>query len=215
MGWTLVLVAVLTATTAVWADPPGDLAVRQALHAASVIVEPSGCGGALAETPTLVVTAKHCIDKGKGRDLSVRFVTGARREARLVGTDDAADQVVLLLDDPVPIMPLAIVHRRQIPGTVLYFEGNPKNPRFQTLRIERIGVCPSLPDLPDALFTSLQGTPGDSGSPIVDAAARIVGLVHGGAQCQIATPSDTLARLVDRVLEHDQRLALCRSGKAC
>ena len=210
----LVLVATLAATAVAWSAPPGgDLAVRQALHAASVIVEPSGCGGALAETPTLVVTAKHCIDKG--RDLSVRFVTGARREARLVATDAAADQVVLMLSDPVPIMPLAIVHRRQVPGTVLYFEGNPKNPRFQTVRLERIGVCPSLPDLPNALFTSLQGTPGDSGSPIVDGAARIVGLVHGGAQCQIATPSDTLARLVDRVLEHNQQLALCRSGKPC
>ena len=205
MGRSLVLGAVLALVAPAGAAPPGgDLAVRQALHAASVIVEPSGCGGALAETPTLVVTAKHCIDK---RELSVRFVTGAWREARLVATDDVAEQVVLMLDDPVPIMPLAVVHRRQIPGAVLYFEGNPKNPRFQTVRLERIGTCPSLPDLPNALFTSLQGTPGDSGSPIVDGAARIVGLVHGGAQCQIATPSDTLARLVDRVLEHDQRLA--------
>lgn len=214
MRRTLVLVAALAATAGAWAAPPGgDLAVREALRAASVIVEPSGCGGALAETPTLVVTAKHCIDKD--RDLSVRFITGARREARLVATDDAADQVVLLLSEPVPIMPLAIVHRRAIPGTVVYFEGNAKNPRFQTVRIEKIGVCPSLPDLPNALFTSLQGTPGDSGSPIVDGAARIVGLVHGGAQCQIATPSDTLARLVDQVLEHEQQLALCRSGKPC
>jgi S1-C subfamily serine protease len=213
MGRTLVLVVILLTTVAGAVPPGGDLAVRSALHAASVVVEPSGCGGALAETPTLVVTAKHCIDKG--RDLSVRFVTGARREARLVATDDAADQVVLMLSDPVPIMPLTVVHRRQIPGTVLYFEGNPKNPRFQTVRLERIGVCPSLPDLPNALFTSLQGTPGDSGSPLVDGAARIVGLVHGGAQCQIATPSDTLARLVERVLEHDQQLALCRAGRPC
>jgi len=54
--------------------------------------------------------------------------------------------------------------------------------------------------LPNALFTTVHGVPGDSGAPLVDTAARIVGLVHGGAQCQIATPADTLARLIDRVL---------------
>ena len=52
-----------------------------------------------------------------------------------------------------------------------------------------------------ALFTSIDGIPGDSGAPIVDAGARVVGLVHGGAQCHIATPSDTLRRLIADVLK--------------
>mgnify|MGYP000234512575 CR=1 FL=1 len=34
-------------------------------------------------------------------------------------------------------------------------------------RLDRIDVCPSLPHLPDALFTSIQGVPGDSGAPLV------------------------------------------------
>src|SRR5262249_34131269 len=115
--------------------------------------------------------------------------------------------VVLLLDDPVPIMPLAVVHRRQIPGTVLYFEGNPKNPRFQTVRLERIGRGPSLPDLPNALFTSLQGTPGDSGSPIVHGPGPVVGSGHGGAAGPVATASAPPGGLRGRVLEHAQQLA--------
>src|SRR6185369_860933 len=86
---------------------------------------------------------------------------------------------------------------------VLYFEGNPKRARFQSARLDRIGVCPSLPNLPNALFTSIEGVPGDSGAPLVDSAARVVGLVHGGVNCHIATPADTLLRLVDRVLGHD------------
>jgi hypothetical protein len=58
-----------------------------------------------------------------------------------------------------------------------------------------------LPALGSALFTTIDGVPGDSGAPIVDSAARVVGLVHGGAQCHIATPSETLRRLIADVLE--------------
>jgi S1-C subfamily serine protease len=196
----LAFVLLLAATPLAAAAPAGDLAVRRALHAASVVVETTGCSGAVAESPQIIVTAKHCLD---GPTLRVRLSTGAVRTAWLVATNAATDQAVLFLEEPAGVEPLALVHRRQIPGTVLYFEGNPGHPRFQSARLDRIGQCPSLPDLPDALFTSIDGTPGDSGAPLVDGGARIVGLVHGGARCHIATPADALARLVDRVLERD------------
>src|SRR5437870_9113971 len=182
-----------------WAAPA---ALRRALHAASVQIDPPGCSGVLAENDQIVVTARHCIDRGVEK-LRVRFTNGATRTGWVVATDAAADQAVLFLDDPVDIEPLPIVRRRQIPGTVLYFEGNPSRPRFQSARLDKIGRCPSLPDLPDALFTSIAGVPGDSGAPLVDVVAEVVGLVHGGARCHIATPADTLLRLVDRVLERD------------
>src|SRR2546427_844657 len=178
------------------------LAVRRALHAASVQIDPPGCSGVLAENDQIVVTARHCIDPGVQK-LSIRFTNGATRTGWVVATDDAADQAVLFLEDPVDIEPLPIVRRRQIPGTVLYFEGNPSRPRFQNARLDKIGRCPSLPDLPNALFTSIAGVPGDSGAPLVDVVAEVVGLVHGGARCHIATPADTLVRLVHRVLEQD------------
>ena len=178
----------------------GDLAVRRALHAASVVVETTGCAGVIAESPQIVVTAKHCL---KADTLRVRLSTGALRTAWLVATNDASDQAVLFLEQPAGVEPLPLVRRPQIPGTVLYFEGNPERPRFQSARLDRIGRCPGLPDLPDALFTSVAGVPGDSGAPLVDGGARIVGLVHGGARCHIATPSRALAHLVDRVLERD------------
>jgi S1-C subfamily serine protease len=195
----LTLVAVLVAASE--AGPlAGDLAVRRALRDASVVVETTGCSGAVAEDPQIVVTAKHCL---KGDTLRVRLSDGSVRTAWLVATNQASDQAVLFLEEPAPVEPLAIVRRRQIPGTLLYFEGNPSRPRFQSARLDRIGRCPSLPDLPNALFTSIQGVPGDSGAPLVDGAARIVGLVHGGVRCHIATPADALARLVDHVLERD------------
>ena len=198
------VVALLLAATV--SGPP---ALRQALHAASVEVEPPGCAGVLTESPQVVVTARHCLHDDTEK-VQVRFTTGAVRTAWVVATDEVADQAALFLVDPVPIVPLAIVRRRQIPGTVLFFEGNPDRPRFQTVRLDSIGRCPSLPDLPDALFTSIKGVPGDSGAPVVDGAAQVVGLVHGGARCQIATPADTLVRLVDGVLEQQ----IARDGSA-
>lgn len=196
-------VSVLLAARPAGAQPlGGERAVWEALRSASVVVDPPGCGGALAESPQLVVTARHCV-KDEGATLRVRFGPRWTRRAWVVATDERADQVVLLLEDPVPVEPLAIVHRPQIPGTVLYFIGNPTKPRFEEARLEKIGRCPSLPDLPNAIFTTIDGVPGDSGSPVVDGAGRIVGLVHGGARCHILTPANTLARLVDGLLERE------------
>ena len=175
-------------------------AVARALHAASVVLEDGGCSGVLAESPGIVFTARHCV-RGEGQELQVRFMDGTRRAAWVEAIDPDADQALLVLRESVAIEPLVIVRRRQIPGTVLYFEGNPSRPRPQRARLDKIGRCPSLPGLPNALFTSIHGTPGDSGAPLVDGAGRVVGLVHGGAQCEIATPADTLGRLLDRVLD--------------
>jgi S1-C subfamily serine protease len=182
------------------AMPGGRTAVRRALEAASVQIEPSRCSGVLAEEPDVVVTALHCIDDPVD-SVQVRFADGWVREAHVAATDQSSDQAVLVLDEPVAIEPLPVVRRRQIPGTVLYFLGHPAQPRFQEARLDRIGRCDSLPRLPNALFTSIAGSPGDSGAPLVDALARIVGLVHGGAQCHIATPADSLVRLLDQVIE--------------
>jgi S1-C subfamily serine protease len=173
--------------------------VRRALRDATVDLA-RGCSGAVAESSQLVVTAYHCVD-GAGDRMQLRLSTGETRTGWIVAVDRAADQAVLFLEQPARVTPLAIAHRRQVPGTVLYFAGRPTEPRFQEARLERLGRCPSLPDLPNALFTTIHGRPGDSGAPLVDGAARIVGLVHGGARCEIATPADTLLRLIDETLQ--------------
>ena len=187
--------------------------IRRTLHAASVTLEEVGCSGVLAATPDIVLTARHCVER-EGQDLHVRFTDGTRRSAWVEAIDRDADQALLILDEPVAITPLVVARRRQISGTVLYFEGNPAKPRFQRARLDHIGRCPSLPNLPNALFTSIHGVPGDSGAPLVDAAVRVVGLVHGGAQCEIATPAETLARLLDRVFDADRDAPVHARGRA-
>src|SRR5256712_8183677 len=192
-GETVVLVMLLVLP----ARAGGDLPVRRALQAASVVVESTGCAGAVAENRQTIVTAKHCV---KGQTLRVRLSTGSERTAWVVAVNDASDQAVLFLEEPADVEPLAIVRRRQIPGTVLYFEGNPERTRFQSARLDRVGRCPSLPDLPNALLTGIDGRPGASGPPLVNGAAEIVGLEHGRVGCQTETPADPLAPLVDHVL---------------
>ncbi len=176
------------------ARPP---AVEQALLAASVLVG-TGCSGVLVDGPDLVLTAEHCVTGSATHKL--RFSDGAERTGWVAGVDHAADQALLLLEEPVTLKPLALVRQLPIAGTILYFAGNPSHPRFQEAKLERTGRCPSLPALGGALFTTIDGIPGDSGAAIVDGAIRVVGLVHGGAQCHIATPSDTLRRLIADVL---------------
>lgn len=193
--------------------------LQQRLHAASVTIDGAQCSGVLAEGPDLVFTAAHCVRGASHARL--RFSSGTERTGWVVATDQAADQALLILEDPVDIEPLSLVRRRQIPGTILYFEGHLSRTAFQTLRLDRIGRCPSLPNLANALFTSVKGKPGDSGAPLVDRAGRVVGLVHGGARCHIATPAKSLVRLLDRALAPDdlrvtQRPASgCPSGNIC
>jgi S1-C subfamily serine protease len=189
----LLLAALVTPVVA--ARPPE---VEQALLAASVLVG-QGCSGVLVDGPDLVLTAEHCITGSATHEL--RFSDGTQRTGWVAGVDHVADQALLLLEEPVTVKPLALVRQPPIAGTVLYFAGNPHHPRFQEAKLERTGRCPSLPELGDALFTTIDGIPGDSGAPIVDAGTRVVGLVHGGAQCHIATPSETLRRLIADVLK--------------
>jgi S1-C subfamily serine protease len=191
------LLAAACATPVEANPPPVPLAVRRALRESTVLVLPSECGGVLA-SGQLVATALHCVDPAAA--LRVRTSAGATLDARVEAVDADADQALLRLERPAGVPALDIARRSPIDGTVVYFQGNPKRPRPQDARVDHRGRCESLPRLPDALFTSIRGTPGDSGSPVVDGAAQIVGLVHGGARCQIATPGTRLARLVDRAL---------------
>jgi S1-C subfamily serine protease len=191
-------VLALAAVAAAANPPPVPLALRKQIVAATVLVLPSHCTGAIVEVPWLVATAKHCIDAGVR--LRVR-IGGVEQDAELVDEDPVADQVVLALATEARVAPLGIVRRLPIVGTVLYFRGNPERPVWQAARLDRIAPCPNLPSLPRALHTSINGKPGDSGAPLVDVAGEVVGLVHGGAGCRIATPGDRLARLVDRVLQ--------------
>lgn len=190
----MALAAWCLAALPVQAGAPGGGALARATVAVG-----GGCTGVLVERSQLVATALHCLD-ADAPSIEVRLSNGARHTAWVVGRDPDADQAVLFIPEPVALAPLRVAAGRPIAGSVVLFAGRPDRFRVREARIDRVGTCASLPALPDALFTTLHGVPGDSGAPLVDVAGRVVGLVHGGARCEIATPGSTLAALVHDVL---------------
>jgi hypothetical protein len=194
--WQIVLVLVLAVPAASRADLRDVVASR--LAEASVALAPD-CTGVLAGGHELVFTAEHCV---RGRPfVEATFVDGSTEIGWVAVVDRVSDQALLLLENPVAQAPLPLARRRPIAGQVLYFEGDARAPRFREVTLKRVARVPSLPLLQNALFTTIVGAPSDAGAPIVDSAARVVGLVHGGSRYQVGTPVTAMRRLLDKLLQ--------------
>lgn len=168
---------------------------RARLLETSVIVVPRACAGAVVGSTVHVLTAAHCIPAGTER-VDVRLRSGKVVDSRVEYLDVERDLALLHLDQPVPVQPLELALDLPPPGEKLSFLGRfdraPRKP--QRAAVVKIGRCPSLPAIDDAVFTSLNAKPGDSGAPVVDRRLRVVAVVHGGAACHIAAPVHSLAQ---------------------
>jgi S1-C subfamily serine protease len=162
---------------------------------ASVIVVPKACAGALVQTTSHVLTAAHCIPTGDDRVL-VKLKSGQQIDSRVEFLDQERDLALLHLDTPARARPLELSLGLPKPGEKLTFVGRFDRAarKAQSARVLKLGRCPSLPSIDDAVFTSLQAKPGDSGAPIVDSKLRVVAVVHGGSACHIAAPVQSLAQ---------------------
>jgi hypothetical protein len=96
------------------------------------------------------------------------------------------------------VTPLALSTAVPARGDLVLFVGrSDRGGDAQVASVSKIGRCPSLPAVPNAVFTSIEARPGDSGAPLLDAQVRVIGLVHGGARCHIAAPVASLARQLE------------------
>lgn len=158
------------------------------------------CAGAVLSSKVVVLTAAHCVKEHDVR-LPIRFFDGVKGLAEVASVDRDRDMALLWLEVPAHVEGLTVADALPRPGTALYFLGRPdRGETLQEASVVKLGRCPSLPSVPDAVFTSMRGTPGDSGAPIVDRALRIVGLVHGGARCSIAAPTSGVNGMLGAVL---------------
>ncbi len=181
-----------------------------ALGEATVTLFPGHCAGVVVADGRHALTAAHCIDGEAGQHLPVVLKDGRTLGGEVVLVDKPRDVAILRFPEAAPVRPLLVAHTLPLPGTGLLFAGRndrPGSPREVVL--ERLGRCPSLPGVPFALFTSLHGEKGDSGAPLVDRRLQVVGLVHGGAACSIATPTADFASVLDALVAE-----LERSGSA-
>jgi hypothetical protein len=171
------------------------LAQKRRIQRASVIVnvEDKTCAGSVVESPTQVLTAAHCVPD---ETQTLEVVAGRRRIAAAVALiDRVGDTALLALEEPVAVEPLELALELPVPGDRILFVGRPDTTKKpQVAHVVRLGSCPSLPGVSDALFTSIQARPGDSGAPLVNDALRVVGVIHGGAACHIAASTASLAQ---------------------
>jgi S1-C subfamily serine protease len=167
---------------------------REHVSQAMVLVDNRSCAGFVAHRSDLTVTAAHCIGEDV-RGTTIQTRDGKRLHARLEHIDRDSDLALLALERPLAVTPLSLADEVPAVGSSLMFVGRfDRGSRAQRARLKKLGRCPSLPKVADALFTSIDARPGDSGAPVLDDRLRVVGLVHGGARCHIAAPVAPLAR---------------------
>jgi S1-C subfamily serine protease len=168
-------------------------AAAQRVAKASVILPERMCTGSVVRSEHEVLTAAHCVTEG-AHSVTVRLPDGKETEASIAHLDRDADLALLYLDEPSNVTPLPLADRLPKKGSSLLFVGRTdRRTKTQLAKVERLGRCPSLPELPNAVFTSLDARPGDSGAPLVDSQGKVAAIVHGGARCEIAVPTAGLS----------------------
>jgi S1-C subfamily serine protease len=200
MARRLGLVALLAAAVSgLWGCAPvqaSPLTAEELLAMATVTVG-GRCAGVVAEGGLHVVTAAHCLMDHEDA-VPLALFDGTPALGVVAHVDRESDVAVLFLQSPVAVEGLAFADALPEPGTEGFFAGRfDRGATMQAIRVLRLGPCPSLPGVPQALFTSLRGIPGDSGAPVVDGRLQVMGLVHGGAQCSIAAPTHEVPSLLE------------------
>jgi S1-C subfamily serine protease len=181
--------------------PASEVSPGQMLREATVTLMPGHCAGVIVEDGRHVMTAAHCITPGTQR-MDVELFDGTQMGSTFVLLDQERDVSLFRLEVVAPVMALPIAPELPKPGDGLLFGGrNDALGEPQQVWLEKLGRCPSLPGVPQALFTTLRGRKGDSGAPVVDLGLQVVGLVHGGARCSIAAPTAEFAPVVRQLAE--------------
>lgn len=185
--------------------PMGAPSDARDVEAATVTLLPGHCAGVIVEDGRHALTAAHCVGPFEDR-IDLELHDGSTLGGTYVHIDPVRDVAVIRLDAVAPVRPLAVAPGLPAPGDALLFTGRNDRPGGpQSVQLARLGRCPSLPGVPQALFTTLRGEKGDSGAPVVDARYRVVGLVHGGAACSIATPTAGLGEVVEMLSGQDDK----------
>jgi putative serine protease PepD len=155
-----------------------------------------------------IVTNAHVVNGASS--LTVRFADGKTTPATLVGKDESTDIALLKINpNGRNIKPLALADSSRIHvGDASYAIGNPLglDGSFTAGVISALGRSIDAPNgfaIPDALQTDAALNPGNSGGPLLNSSAQVIGLnsqiatrAGGNSGIGFAVPSNTIAAVV-------------------
>jgi S1-C subfamily serine protease len=190
-------------------DGPGVVSV----DVASSATGPGGGSGFVVDETGHIVTNQHVV--GGAEEVSVRFASGDRRDAKIVGEDPSTDVAVIKVEAPEEMLrPLTLGNSDSVGvGDPVIAIGNPLNVGISVTTgivsgTERPIKAPNNFTIDGAVQTDAAINPGNSGGPLLDASGNVIGVnsqilsEDGGFQgVGFAVPIDTVKSVVKQLIE--------------
>jgi S1-C subfamily serine protease len=173
---------------------------------------PSGGSGFVLDEQGHIVTNQHVVDGAE--DISVRFASGVREAAEVVGEDPSTDVAIIKVDASEGLLePLTLGDSSTVGvGEPVIAIGNPLNVGISVTTgiVSGIGRPIKAPNdytIDDAVQTDAAINPGNSGGPLLDARGTVIGVnaqiasESGGFEgVGFAVPIDTVKNVVEQLL---------------
>lgn len=192
-------------------DGPGVVSV----DVASRELGPGGGSGFVLDKNGYIVTNQHVVDGADG--VSVKFASGDRREAEVVGEDPSTDVALLKVDAPEDsLVPLTLGDSESVGvGDPVIAIGNPLNVGLSVTTgivsgTERPIDAPNGYTIDGAVQTDAAISSGNSGGPLLDARGTVIGInsqvaaAGDGGVAQglgFAVPINTVKDVVRQLIE--------------
>jgi S1-C subfamily serine protease len=179
---------------------------------ASSELGPGGGSGFVLDEQGHIVTNQHVV--GGAEDVSVRFASGVREDAEVVGEDPSTDVAVIKVDAPEGILePLTLGDSGSVGvGEPVVAIGNPLNVGISVTTgivsgTERPIDAPNGYTIDGAVQTDAAINPGNSGGPLLDSRGTVIGVnaqiasESGGFEgLGFAVPIDTVKGVVEQLI---------------
>jgi S1-C subfamily serine protease len=179
---------------------------------ASSDLGPGGGSGFVLDEQGYIVTNQHVV--GGAEDISVRFASGVREQAEVVGEDPSTDVAVIKVDAPEGVLePLTLGDSGSVGvGEPVIAIGNPLNVGISVTTgivsgTERPIEAPNNYTIDGAVQTDAAINPGNSGGPLLDSRGTVIGVnaqiatESGGFEgVGFAVPIDTVKGVVEQLI---------------
>ncbi len=173
---------------------------------------PTGGSGFVLDKQGHIVTSQHVVEGAE--QVSVKFASGVRKEAEIVGEDPSTDVAIVKVDASEGVLsPLTLGDSDTIGvGEPVIAIGNPLNVGISVTTGIVSGVgrpirAPNDYTIDDAIQTDAALNPGNSGGPLLDSRGAVIGVnaqiasESGGFEgVGFAVPINTVKSVVEQII---------------